>query len=556
MVTMADGKTGIAQFDKPSTVFSYEQVYETGALMASRVAATANGNELYKGEVAQAFAHVRGPYAETASDAVASARALRAKPKAPPKPKPGAVVDTRMLPPPPPVVAPELLNVDLDNRLQGRLLINGFKRLLAMYGTPNHPTAPKPGSDPAAGVEKGTAKGSGGAEAPTAAGFDDTASAILGFKQATPKVTAVTAAVPPAKTGDVSLDLDEIAPGDAGQPPEDANVLCQRGAPSGIGFQALLGPGQLALIKHAPKIVTKAPTGKPACPSDVVEPDISKDHQLATSVTFLRDTHRTPPAVYMRHFNTIHSVAPKQVMREWIFWYGYNALKCRIGWAKSPMVNTADNSGQCLQDPAEWESILEAVDATSSGLLYKVVVRTFTTAGVDCHSVTEQLLEEIIVRYFISAFGSLSVSDGSHVLDDLPDPVAALIAYLTRGDLDACSIGVMDTVKTALLHLNGILSHKASPPQLPMTDSRLRTDVQYVITPPLNEKDPSFLRADRIRSWVHKILCHESSLGKPFTHLIMSFKPYVIQHAANEEVLSKLSSQIAARDYGTLRFNI
>jgi hypothetical protein len=61
-----------------------------------------------------------------------------------------------------------------------------------------------------------------------------------------------------------------------------------------------------------------------------IEPDIHKDQELSVAMAFLKDTWKTAPATYIRNFDKCHARVPRQMPRDWLFWYLYNKLKMAL----------------------------------------------------------------------------------------------------------------------------------------------------------------------------------------------------------------------------------
>jgi hypothetical protein len=284
---------------------------------------------------------------------------------------------------------------------------------------------------------------------------------------------------------------------------------------------------------------------------DVLEPDITKDTNFATSVTFLKDTHRTPACAYVRHFGIVHAAAPKQVAMDWIFWFAYNSLKLRLSGCKSEYA-VVDGNPQ-LRDIDEWKSVIEVIDPRPDSILNKIFSKSYPS--LDAITLSEHLLEKVIVRMFLGLFSTLQVPQGYHVIGDLSPSATALLDLLTQKFPTTSTpehLVRSENVRVPLEALKTIHACKNMPPQEVLQNLSLRNSIEYVIEP-INvdvsvgvsgggtvkaAKPPPVMqsRADEIRSWVVTALTAEAALSNPFTQLIMSFKPYVVQHIANQEM--------------------
>ena len=140
--------------------------------------------------------------------------------------------------------AQECLQIDLDQRIQGRMLIGGFKKLLKMelerFGTPT--TA---GVNLNASVPSGSSALTGPSVEATIASrlAEGTPSNLLGFGRDAPSEKTQTPTDSKGSSGSEPIDHGGV--------PDlkvDLNALCQRSDSGVVGFGAMLAAGQGHLV--------------------------------------------------------------------------------------------------------------------------------------------------------------------------------------------------------------------------------------------------------------------------------------------------------------------
>jgi hypothetical protein len=234
-----------------------------------------------------------------------------------------------------------------------------------------------------------------------------------------------------------------------------------------------------------------------------IEPDIHKDQELSVAMAFLKDTWKTAPATYIRNFDKCHARVPRQMPRDWLFWYLYNKLK------------------MALQQP-DFDTIRPMCTADCS-MIGPIVKKTFPLHSKDdADAVGKALVEQSSCRAVVMALHALNIPEGECHLPEPPPQVMQLMNFLAdeTADVNTC----YESVRIFVAHLLQFVLHFKSGPDAVKTHPLLHAAVKYAIKP--LDKDFKTNRAEEIRSYLYKLVNQDNTTAS-FALFILSFKSQV-----------------------------